>query len=550
MKSNRKWAVMCCAVIAFAAILSACSSDKPNASSSPSATGTPTSSGSSGNGNAAGKFEKRITFSATSVDLSDDGNYMNDEIYKAFDAKFNFEYKLIPLSWDNWVERDRIWINSGDMPDMMFWNFDFKDYVNFSKQGLIKPLPADYEQKYPNLASAMAKTGLSDYLKTLDPEGRVYMVPNVIYNTPVTETTDLVLDAKVLYYRKDWAQQAGIQLGDTVTAEQIAELGNAFVQQDSGGNGAGRTIGLSSQPYPLYSAFVQTHNSFYNQFHKVDSGQYVWGSAEDSTFEGIKSFAQYFKQGFIDKDYYTFKSKEHYDKFDTGISGMFIDGASAANVNERYQAFAKANPGANPEEAIGLATIVGPDGKFHGQQNILNYWAGEVFNPKIDDETFDRILSILDYIATDEGQRLIFAGVEGKDYKMEGDKLVITREKDEQGNFKYMGDLYPSYYFFYTKIVLPDDWSARDPSLADGVRDTAVKMFRVKEKITDLIPPDYDVMFLSAPNKDKFNISIDDAITQIILEKKDIDTQWADWKKSVQPKVDAVLKEINGALAK
>jgi len=173
-----------------------------------------------------------------------------------------------------------------------------------------------------------------------------------------------------------------------------------------------------------------------------------------------------------------------------------------------------------------------------------------VFNPKIDDETFDRILSILDYIATDEGQRLIFAGVEGKDYKMEGDKLVITREKDEQGNFKYMGDLYPSYYFFYTKIVLPDDWSARDPSLADGVRDTAVKMFRVKEKITDLIPPDYDVMFLSAPNKDKFNISIDDAITQIILEKKDIDTQWADWKKSVQPKVDAVLKEINGALAK
>jgi len=475
---------------------------------------------------------------------------MNDEIYKAFDAKFNFEYKLIPLSWDNWVERDRIWINSGDMPDMMFWNFDFKDYVNFSKQGLIKPLPADYEQKYPNLASAMAKTGLSDYLKTLDPEGRVYMVPNVIYNTPVTETTDLVLDAKVLYYRKDWAQQAGIQIGDTVTAEQIAELGNAFVQQDSGGNGAGRTIGLSSQPYQLYSAFVQTHNSFYNQFHKDGSGQYVWGSAEDSTFEGIKSFAQYFKQGFIDKDYYTFKSKEHYDKFDTGISGMFIDGASAANVNERYQAFAKANPGANPEEAIGLATIVGPDGKFHGQQNILNYWAGEVFNPKIDDETFDRILSILDYIATDEGQRLIFAGVEGKDYKMEGDKLVITREKDEQGNFKYMGDLYPSYYFFYTKIVLPDDWSARDPSLADGVRDTAVKMFRVKEKITDLIPPDYDVMFLSAPNKDKFNISIDDAITQIILEKKDIDTQWADWKKSVQPKVDAVLKEINGALAK
>lgn len=90
MKSYRKWAMMCCAVTAFAAMLSACSSDKPDASSSPSAAGTPTSSSDSDAGSTAKPFEKRITFSATSVDLSDDGNYMNDEIYKAFDAKFNF----------------------------------------------------------------------------------------------------------------------------------------------------------------------------------------------------------------------------------------------------------------------------------------------------------------------------------------------------------------------------------------------------------------------------------------------------------------------------
>lgn len=553
MKLSKKWVTLLCAALAAAMALSACSKSETgsSASSSPSPSqAAESSSAGAGNGDDDGKrFEKRITFSATSVDLTDDGNYMNDEIYKAFDKKFNFEYKLIPLSWDNWIERDRIWINSGDMPDMMFWNFDFKDYMTYSKQGLIKPLPADYEQKYPNLAKAMAKTGLSDYLKTLDPDGRIYMVPNVIYYTPVTETTDLVIDAKVLYYRKDWAKKVGVEIGDTVTAEQIAQLGKAFVEQDPGGNGAGRTVGLSSQPYQIYSAFVQTYNSFYNQFHKVD-GKYVWGGFENSTLDGIKNFANYFKMGFIDKDFYTFKGKEHYDKFDTGISGMFIDGASAANVNERFQAFSKANAGINPDDAIGLATVVGPDGKFHGQQNILNYWAGEVFNPKLDDETFDRILSILDHIATPEGQRLIFAGVEGKDYKMEDGKLVITREKDDQGKFKYMADLYPSYYFFYTKVVLPDDWSAQDPSLPDSARNSAVNMFRVKEKITDLIPPDYESLFLSAPNKDKFNIAIDDAITQVILENKDIDTAWNAWKSSVDSKVSAVLNEINDALAK
>ncbi|MFD0713588.1 extracellular solute-binding protein [Paenibacillus sp. GCM10027626] len=552
MNMSRKWFVWCCAVVALVTVITGCSGNNGNGgnkATGQSNKGTETTD--AGNGQVReNRFEKRITFSATSVDLSDDGNYMNDEIYKAFDEKFNFEYKLIPLSWDNWIERDRIWINSGDMPDMMFWNFDFKDYMNYSRQGLIKALPDDYEQKYPNLAKAMAKTGLADYLKSLDPDGRIYIVPNVIYYTPVTETTDLVLDSKVLYYRKDWADKVGIKVGATITAEQLAELGKAFVKQDPGGNGAGRTVGLSSSPYQLYSAFIQTHNSFYNQFYKGKDGKYIWGGTEDSTLEGIKSFAEYFKQGFIDKDYYTFKGKEHYDKFNTGISGMFIDGASAANVNERYQAFSKANPGVNPEEAIGLATVVDPDGKYHGQQNLLNYWAGELFNPKLDDETFDRILSILDHIASPEGQRLIYAGVEGKDYKMEGDKLVVTREKDEQGNFKYIGDLYPSYYFFYTKVVLPDNWSAQDPSLPDNVRKAAIDMFRMKEKITDLVPPDYDVMFLSAPNKDKFNVVIDDAISQMILENKSIETSWTEWKKSIEGKVNAVLGEINGALAK
>lgn len=548
MKHLGKWAIHFSIIVVLLTGLAGCSSSnsKDTTSAPPNeATNGPTSETVQSK-----RFDNRVTFSATSLDLSDDGNYMDDAIYKGFDEKFNFEYKLIPLSWDNWVERDRIWINSGDMPDMMFWNFDFKDYMNYSKQGLIKPLPKDYEQKYPNLAKAISKTGLADYLKSLNPDGRLYMVPNVIYYTPVTETTDLVLDAKVLYYRKDWAAKVGIQIGDTITAEQLAELGKAFVAQDPGGNGAGRTIGISSQPYQLYSAFIQTHNSFYNQFYKAGDGKYIWGGTEDSTLEGIKSFSNHFKEGFIDKDYYTFKGKEHYDKFDTGISGMFIDGASAANVNERYQAFAKANPGINPEEAIGLATVVGADGKFHGQPNILNYWAGEVFSPKLDDETFDRILSILDYIATPEGQRLIFAGVEGKDYKMEGDKLIITREKDELGKFKYIGDMYPSYYFFYTKVVLPDDWSAQDPSLPESIRNTAVNMFRVKEKITNLVPPDYDVMFLSAPNKERFNVVIDDSITQMILDNKDIEAAWSDWKKSVEPKVEIVLGEINGALAK
>jgi putative aldouronate transport system substrate-binding protein len=536
MKPGKAVSLLCCVAL-VGTILAACNGKSGNKETGATGTGGATS------------FAKRIQFSATSVDVKENVNYMQDEIYKTLDKKFNFEYKLIPLSWDNWHERDRIWINSGDMPDMMFWDFNFLDYKNYIKQGLIKPLPKDYEKKYPNLAKSIAKSGVADFLKKQDPEGRLYMVPNVIYNTPVTQTTDLILDPKVVYYRKDWAKKVGVEVGDTLSVEQLANLAKQFVEKDPGGNGANRTVGISSTSSQLFSAFVQTYNQNYNKFYKKD-GKYVFGGFDDSTFEGVKSFYAYFKQGIIDKDFYAFKGKEFRDKFDAGIAGMFIDGASAANINERIQSFAKANPGIDANAAVGVATVVDKQGKYQGETNLMNFWAGELFNPNLDDEKFDRILRILDYIATPEGQRLVFAGVEGKDYVMKGDKIEITREKDASGNFKYIADLYPSYYFFYTKVILPDDWSAKDPSLPASARDAAVKMFRIKEKITNLVPPDFDLIFLSAPNKDKFNVSVDDAIVKATFSDKDLETAWNEWKKSVEPKVNAVKDEINSALVK
>jgi putative aldouronate transport system substrate-binding protein len=370
----------------------------------------------------------------------------------------------------------------------------------------------------------------------------------VIYLVPPTKKTTDALDGRVLYYRKDWAKSVGITVGETVTDDQIAELAKAFMEKDPGGNGAGKTVGFTAVPANVNHTFVQVYNTFFDQFHKVD-GKYVWGGFEPSTLEGIKNLKKYYDMGFIDKDYFTFKSKEHYDKFDSGLAGMFVDGAGAQNVNERFVAFARSNPNIKASDAIGLATVVGPDNKFHGQ-SYMNYWAGLIFNPKIEDKKLDRILNILDYICTEQGQRLIFAGIEGRDYTMNGDQITITREKDKDGNFKYIGDLYPSYNFFFTKAVLPDDWSSRDPSLPAEARDTAVNMFLVKEQNMDLTPLDYDALLFAGEKKLKFSVNLSDVITNMILSDKDIDSQWNEFVAQNQDAVNGVVEEMNAALVK
>lgn len=492
----------------------------------------------------------QIHFTATSINLPDNVSFMEDDIYKAYNEKFNFTYELTNITWETWDEGDRIWIISGDMPDMLFWNFNLKDYKSYTSQGLLKPLPEDLEEKYPNLAAAMEKTGIAGYLKSVDPENKLYMIPNVIYLNPPTETTDIILDPKVLYYRKDWAKAVGIDVGETITTEQVAELAKAFIEKDPGGNGAGKTIGLTATPGNMDAVFVQSHNVFFNQFYKGADGKYVWGGFDDSTLEGVKELRKYYEMGVIDPDYYAFKGKEHYEKFDSGIAGMFFDGASGANVNERFQSFARMNKDINPSDAIGLSVVVGADGVYRGEQNVINYWAGLLFRPDLDDEVLECILSILDYSCTEEGQRLIHLGIEGKDFTLDGDEITVTREKDANGEFVSIADLYPSYNFFFTKAVLPDDWSAHDPSLPKAVLEQAMNMFHVKERAAELVEPDYDVVLFDGEQKLKFPISINEIITEIVVSGDDVDKRWEIFKKDNAKTVQGVLDEINEALAK
>lgn len=493
-------------------------------------------------------YSKRIKFSASSINLPEQVSFMDDAVYKAFDDKFNFEYDLFNITWETWSERDRLWIISGDMPDMLFWDFNLKDYNSFSNQGLIKALPDDLETKYPNLAKEMDKTGIANYLKNKNEDNKLYMIPNVIYLNPPTKTTDIIIDPKVVYYRKDWAKTVGIEVGDKITIEELAKLATAFIEQDPGKNGEGKTIGISAPPSNIDSLFVRSFNTYYDTFHKAASNSYIWGGTEDSTLQGIKELKKYYESGIIDSDYYAYKGKEHYEKFDNGIAGIFFDGASAANVNERLKAFGTANPDLNASDAIGLVTVVGPDGKYHGAPDILNYWSGLLFNPDISDEKMDRILSILDYTCTEEGQRLINCGIEGKDYVLKDGNLEITRDKDKNGNFLPIADLYPSADFFSTKGVLPDDWSARDPSLPSEAREEAIKMFQVKELNMDLVEPNYEITLFDGEKKLSFPLRIDDIITNMVLSDGNLDEEWNSFITENKSKIDEVVDEINSKI--
>ena len=483
------------------------------------------------------RFAEKIVFSASSVDVDSNVSYFDEARYKKLNEMFNFEIEFVPVAWDTWAERDRIWINSGDMPDVMFWDLNYNDYVKYVEQGLLKAFPDDYAERYPNLAKVLEKTGVEEKLKEAG-DGKLYVLPNVTYqNLP----TEVAIDSTVAIYRKDWAKQLGYELGPTTTMDELCKMAKDMMEKDPGGNGDGKTIGIVGAPYNLYHTFVRPFNDNFERIYN-NGTEYVYGPFEDATLDGIKNVKSVFESGVIDPDFYTSKGIEYRDKFFAGKADVLIEGCSVSHYAVEFTGqFSEANPGLDPFECMGITAVTDNEGVYHAQ-NTMNYWASSIFNADIDDEKMDRILSIMDYIATPEGQYLVYLGVEGEDYVKEGDEYVMTLD----ANGKEPTSQIKNYY--WTKPILPDDWALVDPRIDDEKRNVVLDVFKAKEANMSIAMLDYDYTFLSSPEKNNFAVDVTAAITQVLLSQGDLENEWDQWKASVEPKVTPVLKEVNQEL--
>ena len=482
-------------------------------------------------------FAEKIVFTASSVDVDANVSYFDEARYKKLNEMFNFEIEFVPISWDTWAERDRIWINSGDMPDVMFWDFNYNDYVKYTEQGVLKALPDDYAERYPNLASALGKTGVEETLKKVN-DGKLYAIPNVTYqNLP----TELPIDSYVAIYRKDWAQSIGFEVGETITMDELCELAAQMIEKDPGGNGTGKTIGITGPAGNLYHSFIRPFNDNFDKIYN-NGTEYVYGPFDDATLDGLLNMKEILSTGVIDPDFYTIKGHEYRDKFFAGKAGIMLDGCSVSHYAVEYTGqFAEANPGMDPFECIAIAAVTDNDGIYHAQE-VTNYWASSIFNADISDEKMDRILSIFDYIATEEGQYLVYLGVEGEDYTKNGDAYEIKTDADGNTPTSQMKN------YFWTKPILPDDWALHDPTIPEDKRNVVLDVFRAKEANMSISRMDYDYTFLSTPEKSNFTVNSGDAMTQVLLSSGDLAQEWNKWIESVLPKVQPVLDEVNQAL--
>lgn len=493
----------------------------------------------------AGNYSNHLKISWATVQVQSGVDYNNgDDFTKQWCKKYNIEWDIIPVTFDNWADKLRVWINSGDMPDMCTWNYIHGEAANYVDQGLVKELPSNWKTTYPNLAKAYEGSKIGPELDKRF-QGTYFLTRPVFFtNKPVST----LVSHMSVYMRKDWATAVGFPLKDYYKASELMQFAKLVKQKDPGHVGA-KLTGLNTLSVNMPWAFVFA-NSTYSQlggdYYKDSSGKYQWGPADQDTLTGLKLYQQAYREGLINPDFYTVKTGQDTDAFYTaGTSAMCID-AGLASVYDQYATNMKKNLNLDPNKALWRAFVIGEDGKYHCPE-VINFWAAQIFSPKISDEKLSRILDMMDYSCTKEGTDTIRLGIKNKDWSLNSDgsfKCLDTTNTNVSTKYKSIIPIYMNMF------VLSDDFGLVDPTISQAYRDNTKKLYQEREKLGDAntIPStDWTAYFQNSSERQKVAFDYGAEYAQLILKSGDIEKNWNTWVKQKMLLVQPVLDQLDKA---
>jgi len=495
---------------------------------------------------ASAEYADRLTISWTEVIEQDEGNdYTQDDIYKTFSDKFNVDFDIRPLTWGNWRTNVNLYISGMTLPDVTNWFFNYTDYANYVEQEVLYQLPADWQERWPTAAEVYAKTGLSGVLE--DENGNIFCYPVPVYfnNKPVEQMPTHMQ----VYARKDWIEQVtGEEIKTHYTISEVMEIARKLKEANPAG--VENFYPITSYTTMLVQGFVYSgyeHVSAGYDIYLGEDGQYHWGPGDQETYDILKVLQDAWKEGLIAPEFYTLNQGEDEDLMTIAhSSAMFYAGGLAANyilfTNEMIQS------GLDPDESLCSFFITDDEGVYHSAE-ATNYFGALIFNPDIDDEKFARIMDIIEYSLSVEGQDLIHLGIEGVDFtKAEDGTYTMLHEYTTS-------DLYPSNRFFCTLASRSDDFSIINPSYLAKATSKQQEQYidkygLLKDSLGEI---DWTYTFHTSDAKTRLGavqaMYVDD-YANLITKDGDLHENWQAWCADMQGIVQPVLDEMNALIAK
>lgn len=359
---------------------------------------------------AAAKADKQLTIHMVFNGMVFDGNW---DIYRLAAAKTGVMLKgTASKNNTDPVQSFNLMIASGNLPDIISYRINDLESLGF-KDGAVIDLTDLINKHAPNIKRFMKEHPL--HAKDMYAyDGKIYALPTYYDYDKLNVTT-------TIFIRTDWLKKFNLK-----TPTTIAELEHALtmiVNGDANGNGKKDEVGLfgrgANTADPLRNSAGMLGARYVTSFY-IENDKVNYDPMEPSFKTAIKTMADWYKKGLVDKELFTRGWGARDQLLPTNLGAVTFDWpASTSGYNFRNDAPAGFEFQAIPplrDDAGALMTRSPVRG-------ISNGWGWSI-SAKAKDPV--AVIKYMDWWFSDEGRRAWNFGIEGKHYNMKGGKPVFT----------------------------------------------------------------------------------------------------------------------------
>ena len=321
----------------------------------------------------------------------------NNPVLQALEERIGVRVVATMAATGDYAAKLNTLIASRQLPDL--FSVSGSDALSFKAEGMLAEL-----------------NGLvTEYGRNLERElGSVYR------QSPVnTDGLYFLSGAGAVYWenlcvRVDWLQKLNLEMPTDL--DSLYDVLHAFTFDDPDGNGQNDTVGIvmtmtqTNQWDVLFGAFGVPYAKAY----QTEDGTVTTYMKAPGYLEAIDYLRKLYQAGVMDPEFATMPAMTAHERLWTGRCGVYGFRA-VGTTNNWYPGRYTFEVPADPAEVFGYTDITGSHGDHGGTQAYRN--AGSGFVVASTAQHPEACVKFLDYMATPEGDELMYLGVEGLMYE-------------------------------------------------------------------------------------------------------------------------------------
>lgn len=234
---------------------------------------------------------------------------------------------------------------------------------------------------------------------------------------------------RTLAIRKDWTDKLGLKVPTTI--DEYYETLKAFVNNDPDGNGKKDTIGLGvSFVSGTLDHIFGAYGVPYDRPRYIDGKLVPW-VLQPGFLDAVKFLNKLYKEGLMEPEFATIPNLQEFEKLWNGKIGAFEWSPTGLTTNwvTRYK---------DPKPDLVYTVIKGPKGEG-GSVRVVREDLGPWTHIAKSSKNPAAAMKVLNFLISEEGDRLTWAGLEGQQYKLTGDKFEWIPPYDDAVQLRNVG---------------------------------------------------------------------------------------------------------------